>query len=369
MESQEGRMMPDAGHTALETMADRLFSYILPGKAAHPAPGLDQAREAERIGLNGVFLSERWETKELGAMMGALTQATSRITLVAGLTHFGTRHPLVQAGMAQTLQALSGNRFVLGYGRGVPSQFRQMGIPVPNLQGMADHVDILRRLWAGETVNYSGPAGEYPEMALPIGTDNPPPVLIGTIGPKTLALAGRHFDGVVLHPFLTADGVRRSIAIVRNAAADAGRDPLAVKFYATVVTAPDFLTNAQRADILEARAVSYFMHREVGLPIVATNGWDEGPLDAMVATGLAKLEYGSGNMAETRRLMAEAVSLLPEEWLTTGAATGSVAQCAARLKEYIGAGADYILLHGTTPEQQGPLVDALRAIPIGGSAT
>ena len=349
----------------MPTMADTLFSYILPGKAAHPVPGLEQAREAERIGLNGIFLSERWETKELGAMMGALTQATNRITLVAGLTHFGTRHPLVQAGMAQTLQKLSNNRFVLGYGRGVVSHFRQMGIPVPNLQGMADHVDILRRLWAGETVHYSGPAGEFPEMALPIGIETPPPILIGTIGPKTLALSGRHFDGVVLHPFLTVEGVRRSIAIVREAAANAGRDPMGVKIYATIVTAPDTLSDAQRADILEARAVSYFMHRELGLPIVATNGWDEAPLDALAETGLARLEYGSGNLQETRRLMAEAVSLLPPDWLTTGAATGSVDQCVARLREYLDAGVDYILLHGTTPDQQGPLVDAMRAIQIG----
>jgi probable F420-dependent oxidoreductase len=353
------------GTELMTTMADTLFSYILPGKAAHPAPGLDQAREAERIGLNGIFLSERWETKELGAMMGALTQATSRITLVAGLTHFGTRHPLVQAGMAQTLQMLSGNRFVLGFGRGVVSHFRQMGIHVPNMQGMADHADILRRLWAGETVHYSGPAGEFPEMALPMGTDNPPPILIGTIGPKTLALAGQHFDGVVLHPFLTVDGVARSIRIVREAAAAAGRDPMAVKIYATIVTAPDTLTDKQRADILEARAVSYFMHRELGMPIVSTNGWDEAPLDAMAETGLARLEYGSGDMQETRRLMAEAVSLLPPEWLTTGAATGSVAQCVARLKEYLDVGVDYILLHGTTPDQQGPLVEAMRGVSHG----
>lgn len=348
----------------MTTLAGRLFSYILPGQAAHPAPGLDQAREAERIGLNGVFLSERWETKELGAMMGALSQATSRITLVAGLTHFGTRHPLVQAGMAQTLQALSGNRFVLGYGRGVVGQFKQMGIPVPNMQGMADHVDILRRLWAGETVSYSGPAGEFPEMALPVGTDNPPPILIGTIGPKTLALAGKHYDGVVLHPFLTAEGIRRSTKIVRDAASEAGRDPLAVKIYATAVTAPDFLSEAQRADILEARAVSYFMHREIGNALTSINGWDNAPLDALAETGLAKREYGPGDHAETRRLMAEAVSLLPQEWLATGAATGTVDACAERIKDYCDAGADYILLHGTTPDQQGPLVKAMQEITL-----
>lgn len=341
-------------------MADSLFSYILPGQARDARVGLEQAREAERLGHSGIFLSERWEAKELGSVMGALTQATERITLVAGLTHFGTRHPLVQAGMSQTLQTLSGNRFVLGYGRGVPSQFRKLGIPVLNNQGMADYVAILRKLWAGETVNYSGPAGDYPEMQLPMGCDVPPPVIIGTIGPKTLALAGAHFDGVVLHPFLTIEGVARSIAIVRSAAQAAGRDPSAVTIYATIVTVPDTLTDKQRVDILEARAVSYFMHREIGLPIVTTNGWSEAPLEALGAADLARFEYGAGTIEEKRRAMADAVSLLPPEWLTSGAAVGSVARCVERLGEYIDAGVDRILLHGTTPEQQGPLVAVMR---------
>jgi probable F420-dependent oxidoreductase len=346
------------------TMADTLFSYILPGQAADARVGLAQAREAERLGLGGIFLSERWETKELGSVMGALTQATERITLVAGLTHFGTRHPLVQAGMSQTLQMLSGNRFVLGYGRGVPSHFRKLGIPVLNNQGMADYAGILRKLWAGETVSYSGPAGEFPEMQLPMGCDTPPPIIIGTIGPKTLALGGAHFDGVVLHPFLTVEGVAKSIAIVRGAAEQTGRDPTSITIYATIVTAPDTLSDKQRADILEARAVSYFMHREIGLPIVTTNGWDEAPMARLAATDLARLEYGAGSVEEKRRMMGEAVSMLPAEWLTTGAAVGSVAQCVGRLGQYLAVGVDCILLHGTTPDQQGPLVEAMRAIEI-----
>jgi probable F420-dependent oxidoreductase len=346
-------------------ISDRLFSYILPGKAPDARVGLDQAQEAERLGLAGVFLSERWESKELGSVMGALTQATSRICLVAGLTQFGTRHPLVQAGMSQTLQVLSGNRFVLGYGRGVPSQFHKLGIPVFNNRGMADYVAILRKLWAGETIKYSGPAGDYPEMQLARGCEIPPPVILGAIGPKTLALAGAHFDGVVLHPFLTVDGVARSVEIVRDAARAAGRDPDSITVYATIVTAPDTLSQGERADILEARAVSYFMHREVGCAIVSINDWDTAPLERLAATGLARLEYGSGEIQETRRLMAEAVSLLPLEWLVTGAAVGSVARCVGRLRDYLDAGVDRILLHGTTPEQQGPLIAAMRGISHG----
>ncbi|MFD2579229.1 LLM class flavin-dependent oxidoreductase [Novosphingobium colocasiae] len=78
---------------------------------------------------------------------------------MAGLTHFGTRHPVVQAGMAQTMQMLSGGRFVLGYGRGVVSHFKKLGIPTPNMQGMVDYVSILRRLWAGEIDQLQRPGG------------------------------------------------------------------------------------------------------------------------------------------------------------------------------------------------------------------
>ena len=342
------------------TLANRVYSYILPGQAPDARVGLTQAAEAERIGLGGVFVSERWESKELGTVLGALTQATSNVQLVAGLTHFGTRHPVVQAGMGQTMQTLSGGRFVLGYGRGIPSQFKKLGIPVPNMQGMADYVGILRKLWAGETVSYSGSAGDYPEMQLAHGCDNPPPIIIGTSGPKTLALAGAHFDGVVLHPFLTAEGVSRAVAIVRKAADEAGRDPYAIKFYVTVVTAPDTLTDPQRADILEARAISYFMHRAIGTPIVKTNGWSEEPMNVLADTGLAKLEYGTGTVEEKRRAMADAANLLPREWLETGAATGSIANCVKRLNEYLAVGVDHILLHGTTPDMQDEIIAGVR---------
>src|SRR3546814_5191586 len=86
--------------------------------------------------------------------------------------------------MGATLQMLSGNRFVLGFGRAVPPLFRKLGIAVLNNAGMADHVGILRRLWAGETVSYSGPAGDYPEMQLAQPCESPPPVILGAVGPK-----------------------------------------------------------------------------------------------------------------------------------------------------------------------------------------
>ncbi len=339
---------------------EQLYSYILPGQVDDPRPGIGQARKADSLGLGGIFLSERWETKELGATMGAITQVTERVQLVAGLTHFGTRHPLVQAGMAQTLQQLSGNRFVLGYGRGLEVHLRKMGIHTPNLQGLANHAAILRKLWAGETVVYNGPAGNFGELKLAQGYATPPPLIFGTLGPKTLAMAGAHFDGVVLHPFLTVEGVARSIRVVRDAASAAGRDPLAVKIYATIVTVPDTLDEGTRIDLLEARAVSYFMHRELGAPIIKANGWSEAPMNLLAEKGLAALEFGTGTAQDKRQAMARAASLLPREWLEEGAVIGSNARCVSRLQDYAAAGVDHLLLHGTTPDMQDGIVEEVR---------
>jgi probable F420-dependent oxidoreductase len=335
-----------------------LGAYALPGRVADPRPGLEQAILGEALGLGSIWVAERWEKKEIAATLGALTQRTGRVKLVAGMTHFGTRHPIVLAGMASTLQALSGNRFVLGFGRSVAFIWKNLGIPVPVNAAMADYAKILRSLWAGETVSYDGPAGRYPNMRMPELPEVPPPLILAAIGPKTLALAGQHFDGAVLHPFLTPDGVARSVAIVRKAAEESGRDPAAVKIYAEVVVAPD----ASEAEILSAvkvRAVTYFTIRDLGAQLIAMNGWDPTPMEQLLAEPrFLNIEGQKGTHAELRERMTEATNILPPHWFETGAAAGSGHSVAQRLLEYRSAGADEIVLHGTTTDRLGPLVKA-----------
>jgi 5,10-methylenetetrahydromethanopterin reductase len=335
-----------------------LGAYALPGRIADPRPGLQQAVTGEALGLGSIWVAERWEKKEIAATLGALTQRTERVKLVAGMTHFGTRHPIVLAGMAATLQALSGNRFVLGFGRSVAFVWKNLGIPVPVNVAMADYAKILRGLWAGETINYEGPAGRYPNMRMPELPEVPPPMILAAIGPKTLALAGQHFDGAVLHPFLTPDGVARSAAIVRKAAEEAGRDPAAVKIYAEVVVAPD----ASEAEILSAvslRAITYFTVRDLGGQLVAMNEWDPAPMEQLLADPrYLNIEGQKGSHDELRERMRQAVSILPPHWLTEGAAAGSAAAVAQRLADFRSAGADEIVLHGTTTDKLGPLVAA-----------
>ena len=217
-----------------------LGCYVLPGGVTDPPVGLEQARAAEQLGLGTVWIGERYDTKDLPSLAGAIGQVTERVDVGAAVTHPGLRHPMVLASMGQTLQSLTGGRFRLGLGRSAAWRWRQYGAPVPTLASLGDTADVLRRLWRGETVSYRGPAGDFPELRLAQRADVAPrPLLLAAIGPATLALAGRGFDGVLLHPFLTPDGVRHSIGVVRDAAAAAGRDPASLRCIAAVVVAPD----------------------------------------------------------------------------------------------------------------------------------
>ncbi len=338
-----------------------LGCYVLPGKSTDAKLGIGQAVIAEDIGLGSVWASERWATKESGVVLGAIAHATRTIGLRTGTTHFGTRHPLVLAGLCSTLQNISGGRFEMAIARSLTEKWRRLGVPAQTNQSMIDTLDILHRLWAGETVSYSGPAGEFPEMAVTDRPERDTPVLLAAVGPKTLAIAGAYFDAAVLHPFLTPDGVGRSAAIVRDAARAAGRDPAAVRIVATVVVAPDISEADTRATI-NARAATYLVHRAMVLPILAANQWDIAHLDRISALGLERLETSLASVEEVRTQMLEASALIPENWLSEGAAAGTAAMVAARLKEYRAAGADEILLHGATADRLEGLVDAYRSL-------
>ncbi len=342
--------------------AASLGCYMLPGGVKDPTPAIERARRAEALGLGTAWLSERFDTKDLPSIAGAITQVTSRVQISTGVTPFGVRHPMVLASMGQTLQALSKERYWMGFGRSASWRWRMYGYPAPTLQSMADTVDILRRLWAGETVTYDGPAGKFPELRLvDRASTKPPPILLAAIGPKSLALAGEHFDGAILHPFLSPEAVRRSFDIVRGAAAKAGRDPQALRCVASVVVAPD-MTPEQTAHAIRARGAGYFQVSGLGDMLVAANAWDtEDLVKYRNHPILAELAGRPADKILPRQTLIDISYALPEHWIPSTSAAGSSLEVARRLHDYLDAGADDLLLHGATPEFMSPMVEAFVA--------
>ncbi len=334
-----------------------LGAYVLPGRVSDPRPAIGQAKTLEHLGLGTVWLGERYGTKDLGVIGGALSQAVTKPKIASGISHFLFRHPLSMASMAMTLQAMSNGRFMFGVGRSVAPMWKAMGLPAMSNQVLIDCAEMYRTLCRGERVRYDGPAGRFPALRLGDVPDvTPPPILLAAIGPKTLELAGAHFDGVILHPFLTAEAVARSAARARRAAAEAGRDPVAFRVVATVVVSPD-LPIAHEESIVGGRAVTYFQIPQFGELLAGVNDFDLEELAKLRAHPKLANIKGSADIHFTKDELAEVGRLLPRDWISRGAAVGSAGVCAQRLKEYLASGADELLLHGATPELLGPTLD------------
>lgn len=338
-----------------------LGAYVLPGRVADPAVVVNQAKAAERLDLHTVWLSERWGTKDLGVIAGAVSQATSRIRIASGITHLQSRHPALLASLAMTAQALSGGRFMLGVGRSVDAMWAAVGLPRSTNASIVDHADIFRRLCRGEKVSYDGPAGRYPSLRLNDIPDQPvPPVVFAAIGPKGLGLAGRHFDGVLLHPFLTPAAVERSVRRVRDAEHAAGRPVGSVRVYATVVVACELPAEEELA-VVDARAVTYYQIPGFGERLAAVNGWDPEPLSRLRSHPLLAGVRGSADSVLTREKLVEAASALPRPWTAEAAAVGSARSCHLMFERFREAGADELVLHGSTPDRFDALLNGADA--------
>lgn len=353
--STNAEKVPPPVGKAGQPASPALGAYTLPGRVPDPRPAIGQAMEAERLGLSTLWLSERWGTKDFGVLAGAIGQVTDSIRIASGITHFQSRHPAMLASMAMTAQAISNGRIVIGIGRSVDAMWKAVGLPTSTNASIIDSAELFRRLCRGEKVKYDGPAGNYPSLRLTDLPDQPvPPLVFAAIGPKGLGIAGRHFDGVLLHPFLTPEAVARSVTSVREAEKEAGRQAGSVRIYATVVVASG-LDPAEEMAVVGARAVTYYQIPKFGEQLAKVNGWSIEDLDVLRAHPHLVGLRGAADSVRTREQLTDVASSLPVEWIRSAAAVGSAADCWKTFESYRDAGADELVLHGSTPDQLGPL--------------
>ena len=338
-----------------------LGCYGLAGHSASPHDLIGEAQHAERLGIGTLFLSERFNVKDAAVLAGAVAAATTTIGIGTAATNHNTRHPLVTATMATTMHRLSGGRYALGLGRGFDLLFDLMGVPRVTGAQLEDAIGIYRRLWHGEAVaGHDGPAGSYPYLSQDSSFDEDIPVLMTAIGDRSLALAGRLADGVVLHTFLTDETLRRSVEVIRNAAADAGRDPASVRVWSVLAVVEDSIPEQLRLRKLVGRLATYL--QGYGKILVQANGWDLADLERFRADPLVQGYPGAFDaVGTTEELTYLRDSVLPAAWLAASA-TGTADQCAARIGDQLDAGADSVVLHGATPDELAPVVEAWRAI-------
>jgi probable F420-dependent oxidoreductase len=334
---------------------EELGYYLLSGAGgAGPATLVHDAERGEELGFGTGFISERWSTKEAASLVGAACAATSRMTIATAATNCNTRHPLITASWATTMHRLSGGRFTLGIGRGVAALYSAFGIPDVTTAHMEDFARVMRRLWHGEVIiDHDGPIGHYPVLFLDPDFNEDIRLALVALGPKTLALGGRVFDDVILHTYFPPETLQRCVKTVKDAAEKAGRDPENVRVWSCLATVGDHLPNEVRLLKTVGRLATYL--QGYGDLLVSTNRWDPAVLQRFrsdpVVTSIPGAIDGKANTDQLEHI----ATLLPDEWLAA-AATGTPAQCAQRVHEELGYGADRVIMHGTTPDELEPIV-------------
>ncbi|OBI03531.1 luciferase [Mycolicibacter heraklionensis] len=165
-----------------------------------PDLGATLLREWARAIDDGPFSSLCWGERiaftnpDSLTLLGALSAWTERVRLVTTVIVPQLHDPVMLAKALATADLLSQGRLTVGLGIGGRDEdYRAVGAdPARQKMGeLAAAVAIMRHVWAGEKLT---------ESVLPVGPaptqPGGPPLLVGTIGPKTLRSAATWAEGL-----------------------------------------------------------------------------------------------------------------------------------------------------------------------------
>ena len=179
-----------------------------------PAPFVvEVAEELDDAGVDQLWVIEDcFYTSGISLAATALA-CTGRLTLGLGIRPAVARNPAITAMELATLANLAPGRLLAGIGHGVQAWMEQMGARTPSpLTTLDEVITVVRRLLRGESVSFAGDEVTMRDVALDAPPAIVPPVLAGVRGPRSLALAGRVADGLVLAEGAGPSYVAQSLA-------------------------------------------------------------------------------------------------------------------------------------------------------------
>lgn len=177
---------------------------------------------ADRLEAGGVdqlwVIEDCFYTAGISLAATALAR-TQRLQVGLGILPAVARNPAVTAMELATLANLAPGRVIAGIGHGVQAWMEQMGARTPSpLTTLEEVLTVVRRLLRGELVTFEGRQVRLRDVQLDQPPTTVPPVLAGVRGPRSMAVAGRAADGVVLAEGAGAAYVRAALGQAGNPA-------------------------------------------------------------------------------------------------------------------------------------------------------
>ncbi len=172
----------------------------------------------EAAGFSGVGVHDHQHSgRDVFLALSLAAERTSRLTLYPATTNPVTRHPMVLASLAHSLDEIAPERARVTIGPGYLA-VGNIGRPRATVETMRQAILTMRRLLRGERVEFNSV-----ETRLRNLSSRPTPVFMTAAGPRMVELAGEVADGALLlvglHP-KAVEAARRRLEI---GAARAGR--------------------------------------------------------------------------------------------------------------------------------------------------
>ena len=190
----------------------------------------------EELGYDSAWTSEHiffyFPTFDALTTLAAAAAVTSSIRLGTAVLLLPLRPAALAAKEITSVDIISGGRLTLGIGVGgeYPKEFQAVGVPVNQRGARADEaIRVLRKLWTENNVTFDGRFTKLDGVTLQPKSLQPggPPLWIAGRSQAAVRRAGRLGDGYLPYLF-SPERYRDSMAQVRQAAEEAGRDPAAI---------------------------------------------------------------------------------------------------------------------------------------------
>ena len=221
------------------------------------------AIRAEQLGFDTVWIPDEllWRPEngdvrgwwECVAMTGAVAAATSRIKVGTWILSALHRNPGLSAKAVETLDEISGGRFVLGLGSGhAGGQARAFGLPEDHVFGrFAEAIEIIVPLLRHGRAEFEGTFHAARDLEhRPIGPrPGRIPIMIGAKGPKMLRLAALHADiwSWYVEERSDLEEFAPRLAAIEAACVAVDRDPATIGRSAGIIVEPTVETGAAEA--------------------------------------------------------------------------------------------------------------------------
>jgi alkanesulfonate monooxygenase SsuD/methylene tetrahydromethanopterin reductase-like flavin-dependent oxidoreductase (luciferase family) len=197
------------------------------------------AEAADDSGLDELWLWEDCFDHGGIATATAALAWTERVQVGIGVLPVPLRNPALAAMEIASLARMFPDRVHVGVGHGVLDWMAQVGARAESpMTLLREYVTALRGLLAGETVNIDGRYVHLHDVHLGWAPKSPPPLHVGAVRPKTLALAGELADGAILTGGTPVVDVRSARAVFDASwGSRPGRGLVTV--YLIAITGPD----------------------------------------------------------------------------------------------------------------------------------